>query len=98
MNDPVIWIIIFAFYAPLHFMLPVLYLFVVGEETEVVRKQMIYHALIDAVWSMVVAFVLAILLVNYEQIALAMVSLMLFSVVPFIRIAMNRKELGKSKK
>ena len=93
MNDPVTWIIIIAFYAPLHFMLPVLFLFIVGDETETVRKQLIRSALIDAALSMVVAFALAIMLVNNSQIALAMVVLILFMLVPFIRILKNRREI-----
>ena len=93
MNDPVIWIIIIAFYAPLHFMLPLLFLFIVGDETEEVRKQLIRSALIDAAVSMVVAFVFAIILVNYGQVALAMVTLVLFMVVPFMRIIRNRRVL-----
>jgi uncharacterized membrane protein YesL len=92
-NDPVIWIIIIAFYAPLHFMLPLLFLFIVGHESETVRKQLIRRALIDAALSMVVAFAVAIMLVSYEQIALAMVNLMLFMLVPFIRIIRNRRIL-----
>jgi len=90
-DDPVIWIIIIAFYAPLHFMLPVLFLFIVGDETEAVRKQLIRCALIDAALSMVVAFALAFMLVNYSQIALAMVVLILFMLAPFIRILRNRR-------
>jgi uncharacterized membrane protein YesL len=90
-DDPVIWLIIIAFYAPLHFMLPVLFLFIVGGETETVRKQLIRSALIDAALSMVVAFASAIVLVNYEQIALAMVILVLFMLVPFMRIIRNRR-------
>ena len=96
MEDPIIWIIIIAFYAPLHFMLPVLFLFIVGDETETVRKEMIRRAVIDAAISMVVAFALAILLVNYEQIALAMVVLILFMVTPFIRIIKNRRAMHRS--
>jgi uncharacterized membrane protein YesL len=92
-DDPVIWIIIIAFYAPLHFMLPVLFLFIVGDETETVRKQLIRSALIDAAMSMVVAFALAVMFVNYEQMALAMVILILFMLVPFIRIIRNRRIL-----
>ena len=91
MDDPVIWIIIIAFYAPLHFMLPVLFLFIVGDETEVVRKQLIRSAVIDAALSMAVAFALAILLVSHSQIALAMVVLVLFMLAPFIRILRNRR-------
>ena len=90
MNDPIIWIIIIAFYAPLHFMLPVLFLFIVGNESETVRKQLIRKALIDAALSMVVAFIIAIMFVNYDQIALAMVVLIIFMLIPFIRILKNR--------
>ncbi|MDH5611848.1 MAG: hypothetical protein OEY66_05270 [Gammaproteobacteria bacterium] len=93
MNDPIVWIIIVVFYAPLHFMLPVLFLFIVGDEAEAVRKQMIRRALIDAAVSMVVAFALAIVLVNYTQVALAMVVLILFMLAPFVRIIRNRREL-----
>jgi uncharacterized membrane protein YesL len=92
-NDPVIWIIIIAFYAPLHFMLPVLFLFIVGHESEADRKQLIRNALVDAAVSMVVAFGLAITLVYYEQVALAMVTLVLFMLVPFMRIISNRRIL-----
>jgi hypothetical protein len=90
-DDPVIWIIIIAFYAPLHFMLPVLFLFIVGDETETLRKQLIRRALIDAALSMVVAFAIAILLVNNNQIGFAMVVLILFMLAPFIRIIRNRR-------
>lgn len=95
MDDTIIWIIIIAFYAPLHFMLPVLFLFIVGDETEAVRKQLIQRALIDAAMSMVVAFALAILLVNNSQIGLAMVLLILFMLAPFIRILRNRRVIKK---
>jgi len=93
MNDPIIWIIIIVFYAPLHFMLPVLFLFIVGHEPETDRKLMIRRALIDAAVSMVVAFVIAIALVNVEHVGLAMVMLILFMLVPFIRIIRNRRAL-----
>jgi uncharacterized membrane protein YesL len=91
MEDPIIWIIIIVFYAPLHFMLPVLFLFIVGDETETVRKQLIRYALIDAALSMIVAFLIAIVLVNYSQIVLAMVVLILFMLAPFIRIVKSRR-------
>ena len=96
MFDTITWIIIIAFYAPLHFMLPVLFLFIVGEETEAVRKQLIVRALIDATLSMVAAFALAIMLVNHGQVALAMVILILFMLVPFIRILKNRRVIKQS--
>ncbi len=96
MEDPIIWIIIIAFYAPLHFMLPVLFLFIVGHETETLRKEMIRSAVIDAAISMIVAFAIAILLVNYDHIALAMVVLILFMIAPFIRIIRNRRSIQGS--
>jgi uncharacterized membrane protein YesL len=74
-------------------MLPMLFLFIVGHESETMRKRLIRSALIDAALSMIVAFALAIVLVRYEQIALAMVILVLFMVVPFIRIVRNRRVL-----
>ena len=95
-EDPIIWIIIIAFYAPLHFMLPVLFLFIVGHETETLRKEMIRSAVIDAAISMIVAFAIAILLVNYDHIALAMVVLILFMIAPFIRIIRNRRSIQGS--
>lgn len=93
MNDPIVWIIIVVFYAPLHFMLPVLFLFIVGDEVEEVRRQLIRDALIDAALSMVIAFIVAIALVNFDHVALAMITLMLFMLVPFIRIVRHRQLL-----
>jgi uncharacterized membrane protein YesL len=92
-NDPIVWIIIVVFYAPLHFMLPVLFLFIVGDEVEEVRRQLIRDALIDAALSMVIAFIIAIALVNFDHVALAMITLMLFMLVPFIRIVRHRQLL-----
>ena len=96
MEDPIIWIIIIAFYAPLHFMLPVLFLFIGGDETEIFRKLMIHSALIDAGISMVVAFAVEIFLVNYAHIALALIVLLLFMLAPFIRIIKNRRAMQGS--
>ena len=74
-------------------MLPVLFLFIVGHESDADRKQMIRNALIDAAVSMVMAFAIAIVLVNYEQVGQAMVILVLFMLVPFMRILRNRQVL-----
>ena len=74
-------------------MLPVLFLFIVGHESETDRNQMIRNALIDAAVSMVVAFAIAIVLVKYEQVGQAMVTLILFMLVPFMRIIRNRQVL-----
>ena len=93
MNDPIIWIIIVVFYAPLHFMLPLLFLFIVGDEAEVVRRQLIRNALIDAALSLIIAFIIDIVLVIFDHVALAIITLMLFMLVPFIRIVRRRQLL-----
>ncbi|HEB81983.1 MAG TPA: hypothetical protein ENJ11_03875 [Gammaproteobacteria bacterium] len=93
MNDTIIWIIIAVFYAPLHFMLPVLFLFIVGDEPEDVRKRLIRGVIIDAAASMLVAFAIAITLAMYDMLALAIVTLVLFMVTPFIRVIRYRRVL-----
>ncbi|MDJ0741019.1 MAG: hypothetical protein QNJ91_14990, partial [Gammaproteobacteria bacterium] len=39
MDDVIVWLIIAAFYAPLHFLLPALLLFVTGRESEATRRR-----------------------------------------------------------
>lgn len=92
MDNMVVWIIIIAFYAPLHFLLPVLMLFITGNESEPVRRLLIRRALIDSALSLMGAFVIAILLVNMEQMLVAMLILLVSILVPFIRIFMHRRE------
>ncbi len=91
MSDLVIWIIVIAFYAPLHFMLPVLFLFITGKESESLRRQLIRSVIRDALLSMVVAIALAVLLVNLGWIMPAMLVLMLSMTLPFVRILRARR-------
>ncbi len=93
MDDPVAWIIIIAFYAPLHFLLPVLVLFITGNEAEVLRRELIRHALIDAGVSMAAAFALVIYLVQQGDLSVAMFILLLSIAFPFIRIWRHRREI-----
>ena len=93
MDDITIWIIIIAFYAPLHYMLPVLILFITGTESDAVRKTLIRRALIDSTLSMVLAFILIILLVGSGFIGWAMLVMLLSMPLPFIRIIQHRKEI-----
>jgi len=94
MSDLVIWIIVIAFYAPLHFMLPVLFLFITGKEPETVRRQLIRSVLRDALFSMVVAIALAVILVRMGWIMPAMLVLMLSMSLPFLRILRARRVLA----
>lgn len=91
MSDPIVWIIMLGFYAPMHFMLPMLILFVTGNETPDQRKQLIRQAAIDAGLSMAVAFVLAATLVYLDQFMIAMAVLFVAMFVPLLRIFIHRK-------
>ncbi|MCG6965944.1 MAG: hypothetical protein LJE59_05500 [Chromatiaceae bacterium] len=96
MDDVIVWTIIIAFYAPLHYLLPVLVLFITGSETEAVRRQLIRRALIDSTLSMVAAFAVVIYLAQHDRISIAMLLLMLSIGVPFVRIWRHRREIGES--
>lgn len=91
MNDTVAWIIIIAFYAPLHYVLPVLILFITGQESESERKTLIRGALIDSTLSMTLAFIIAIILAQMGLLIWAMLALLLSMPAPFIRILRYRK-------
>lgn len=93
MNDIVVWIIIAAFYAPLHYLAPVLFLFITGQEDETTRRRLIRNALIDSTLSMVLVFGLVILLVKTGNIFIAMMTLLVSMAVPFFRIWQHRKEI-----
>jgi hypothetical protein len=92
MNDTIIWIIIIAFYAPLHFMLPVLILFITGNEGESARKSLIRLALIDSTLSLLFAFMLAIVLVKMDLMIWGMLALLISMFIPLIRIIRQRKQ------
>lgn len=93
MDDIVVWIIIAGFYAPLHYLLPVLILFITGNEPEALRRRMIKRALLDSSLSMVLAFGLVIVLVNQGWMSLAMLILLLSMGAPFFRIWRHRREI-----
>jgi len=93
MTDTIVWIIIIAFYAPLHYMMPVLLLFITGNESENARKSLIRRALIDSTVSMLLAFTIAIILVQMDLMIWAMLALLVSMPTPFIRIIQHRKEI-----
>ncbi len=93
MDDVVVWIIIAGFYAPLHYLLPVLVLFITGRETEDTRKRLIRNSLVDSTLSMVIAFGIVITLTTQGQMSIAMAILLLSMGYPFIRIWQHRREI-----
>lgn len=94
MDDVVVWLIIAAFYAPLHFLLPVLVLFITGQETDAVRSRLIRRALLDSALSMTAAFVVVIALVSQGWISVAMGVLLGSMTLPFLRIWRHRREIS----
>ena len=96
MNDIIVWIIIAAFYAPLHFLSPALFLFITGKEDEATRKRLIKRALIDSALSMAVAFAVVIALARRNLIFVAMVVLLLSMAFPFVRIWLHRREITRA--
>lgn len=94
MDDFIVWMIIIAFYAPLHYLLPVLVLFITGREPEAVRARLIRRALLDSSISMVVAFALVIYLAQRGKITTAMLILLLSMLYPFVHIWRQRRTLA----
>ena len=93
MDDIIVWIIIAGFYAPLHYLLPVLILFITGNEPEAQRRNLIRRAVIDSTASMVIAFTIVILMVRQGWMFPAMLVLLLSMGFPFIRIWRHRREI-----
>ena len=95
MDQTLLWLIIIAFYAPLHYVLPVLILFITGNENEALRKTLIRRALLDSTVSMVLAFGFAIILVQQDLIIWGMLVLLLSMPLPFLRILGHRREISR---
>ncbi len=93
MDNLVIWLIIIAFYAPLHYLLPVLFLFITGRESEKVRKGLMRRGLIDSTLSMVGAFAIVIYLAEQGTMSAAMLILLISMAYTFIGIWRHRREI-----
>ena len=95
MDDLVTWLIMIAFYAPLHFLLPDLFLFITGSEPEHLRKRLIRRALIDSTLSLAGAFAIVISIAGEGLMSAAMLVLLVSIGFPFIRIWRHRRELAE---
>ena len=83
MDDIIVWSIIIGFYAPLHYLPPMLMiLFNTSEET---RKSNLKRAFMDCTVSLVLAFGL-VYLVGLDNILLAMTILLASLFLPYIRV------------
>lgn len=84
MNDPVTWLIIAVFYAPLHYLIPVL-VAVIRSPGQAERQRAIGAAVLDCTVSMTAAFALALWLAD-RHLALAMTILLLAMAAPYVRL------------
>lgn len=94
MDDVIVWIIIAAFYAPLHYIGPLgLVVLTVPDSSQ--RKQLIRYALIESTISMLLAFALVIWLARSEMF-MAMIILMLSMLVPYPILLLQRRALMRT--
>ena len=98
MDSVIVWVIIIGFYAPLHYLIPVLVLFITGGEAEEIRRRLIRRALVDSTVSMLVAFALVIWLAGQQRMSAAMAVLFVSMLYPFGRIWLHRREISGASK
>ena len=89
MDSIIVWIIIALFYAPLHYLLPMLIVFFRNTEDSELRKQRLIATAIDCSISMVTAFAIVIYLAGQDMF-LAMVILLISMFTPYIRLMLRK--------
>ncbi|MCU0766284.1 MAG: hypothetical protein MUE39_02735 [Gammaproteobacteria bacterium] len=90
MDDALVWIIIAAFYAPLHYLLPLLVVVMTGTEEGEARRRRLIATVVDCTLSMAIAFTVVIWLAH-GQLQAAMVVLLLSMATPYLRIWLHRR-------
>jgi hypothetical protein len=89
MEEPIVWLIILLFYAPLHYLLPLLIVFLRHAEDPEARRQHLKATAIDCTFSMVVGFSLVLVLAQ-DNLFPAMLILLVSLFTPYLRIALAR--------
>jgi len=90
MSDVLVWIVALAFYAPFHYLGPVLVALLTGTETQLQHKRLIINILIDCTLSMLIAFALAVWLFK-SDLQIAMLILIVSMCIPYLHIGILRK-------
>jgi hypothetical protein len=89
MSDVTVWLIALAFYAPIHYLGPLLVGVITGTEDAAERKVLLRSVTIDCTLSMALAF--SITLVTFRtHLQLAMGVLLLSMIVPYTHLALLR--------
>jgi hypothetical protein len=90
MDTAVFWIIIALFYAPLHYLIPIVIVFFQNVEDPAARKKQMIATAIDCSISMSLAFALVIWL-SGDRLQTAMFVLMISMSLPYFRIWLHRR-------
>jgi len=90
MDTTVVWLIIALFYAPLHYLLPLLVVVMTGREEGEARRRRLVATAIDCTLSMAAAFAVVIWLAA-DRLQLAMVVLLLSMATPYLRIWLHHR-------
>jgi hypothetical protein len=90
MDDALVWIIIALFYAPLHYLLPMLVVAMTGTEEGAARKRRLIATAVDCTLSMAIAFAVVIWLAG-GHLQTAMVVLLLSMAAPYLRIWLHHR-------
>jgi hypothetical protein len=90
MDTTIVWLIIALFYAPLHYLLPLLVVVMTGREEGEARKRRLVATAIDCSLSMVIAFAVVIWLAA-DRLQLAMLVLLLSMATPYLRIWLHHR-------
>ena len=96
MDNTIVWIIIAGFYAPLHYIPPVL--LVLFKTSDDMRAFCMKRSLIDSTISMAIAFAL-VYLVGLDNMLLAMTILLVGLLIPYlrvIRVLMRNRQAGEA--
>lgn len=88
MNDPLTWLIIALFYAPLHFLPPALIVLIGSERRD--RRSRLRWTLIDCSLSMMMSLATVIWLLGRGQLTLAMGVMLLSMGLPYVRLLLHR--------
>jgi hypothetical protein len=91
MNEAIVWLIIAAFYAPLHFMGPIGVVILITTDSAA-RQRLLRYMLIDCCLTMLIAFVLAIWLAE-DRLGSAMVILLTSMLAPYLLLIIHRQML-----
>lgn len=90
MDNTIVWLIIALFYAPLHYLLPLLVVVMTGREEGEARKRRLVATAIDCTLSMAIAFAVVIWLAA-DRLQLAMGVLLLSMATPYLRIWLHHR-------